>query len=99
MGVLSSTVTSEPGGKAIGVLPRAMVLAGGEGRGKTEMQTKAVNSDTMQSIIVESMHERKTLMARLAGAGFIGLPGGFGTFEEVLEAVTWSQLGIHQKRE
>jgi uncharacterized protein (TIGR00730 family) len=42
------------------------------------------------------MHERKTLMADLAGA-FIALPGGYGTFEEFFEAVTWTQLGIHRK--
>jgi hypothetical protein len=42
------------------------------------------------------MHERKTLMADLAD-GFIALPGGYGTFEEFFEAVTWTQLGIHKK--
>ena len=46
--------------------------------------------------IVESMHERKALMADLSD-GFIALPGGFGTFEEFCEAVTWVQLGIQQK--
>ena len=46
--------------------------------------------------IVESMHERKALMAELSD-GFIALPGGFGTFEEFCEAVTWVQLGIQQK--
>lgn len=100
MGTLSAAVTAQDG-KAIGVLPRAMVLAGGEGRGPVEKPTRQVaarNTGNMRSIVVESMHERKTLMARLAGAGFVGLPGGFGTFEEVLEAVTWSQLGIHMKR-
>ncbi|KAG8892326.1 hypothetical protein FRB99_002801 [Tulasnella sp. 403] len=100
MGIVSSSVLTN-GGNAIGVLPRAMVNAGGEGRGKVEGGPKqpldAVNSANMQSIVVESMHERKTTMARLAGDGFIALPGGFGTFEEVLEAITWSQLGIHQK--
>lgn len=42
------------------------------------------------------MHERKVEMAKLA-CGFIGLPGGLGTFEEILEVTTWSQLGIHSK--
>jgi uncharacterized protein (TIGR00730 family) len=47
-------------------------------------------------IIVESMHERKAIMASLADA-FIALPGGFGTLEELFEVITWSQLGIHTK--
>jgi len=46
--------------------------------------------------IVHSMHERKTMMAELSD-GFIALPGGFGTFEEFCEIVTWAQLGLHQK--
>jgi len=96
MGALSTAVTTS-GGQAIGVLPRAMVLAGGEGRGPVERRVEAVNSSNMKSIVVDSMHERKTLMAKIAGSGFIGLPGGFGTFEEILEAITWSQLGIHAK--
>lgn len=43
------------------------------------------------------MHERKQEMA-VRSSAFIGLPGGFGTYEEVLEVITWSQLGIHRKR-
>jgi hypothetical protein len=46
--------------------------------------------------VVASMHERKMRMAELADA-FIALPGGYGTFEEFWEAVTWTQLGIHRK--
>ena len=46
--------------------------------------------------LVASMHERKALMASLAD-GFVALPGGLGTLEEVLEILTWAQLGIHQK--
>ena len=46
--------------------------------------------------IVSSMHERKALMASLSDA-FIALPGGFGTFEEFFEVVTWTQLGLHRK--
>ena len=42
------------------------------------------------------MHERKSLMADLSD-GFIALPGGFGTIEEILEIITWSQLGMHRK--
>jgi uncharacterized protein (TIGR00730 family) len=46
--------------------------------------------------VVESMHERKALMADLSDA-FIALPGGFGTFEEFCEILTWTQLGLHRK--
>ena len=46
--------------------------------------------------VVESMHERKALMAKLAD-GFIAMPGGLGTFDEFFEAITWTQLGIHLK--
>jgi uncharacterized protein (TIGR00730 family) len=46
--------------------------------------------------VVESMHQRKALMAELSDA-FIALPGGFGTFEEFCEIVTWAQLGLHGK--
>ena len=49
-------------------------------------------------VVVNSMHERKVEMATRAG-GFLGLPGGYGTYEEVFEVVTWTQLGIHDKRE
>ena len=47
-------------------------------------------------IIVDSMHERKAKMINLAD-GFIAMPGGFGTFEELFEIITWQQLGFHQK--
>ena len=50
-----------------------------------------------RQVIVGSMHERKVEMAERSG-GFLGLPGGFGTYEEVFEVVTWTQLGIHDKR-
>jgi uncharacterized protein (TIGR00730 family) len=46
--------------------------------------------------VVDSMHERKALMASLAD-GFVALPGGLGTLEEILEILTWAQLGIHRK--
>ena len=72
------------GGEVIGVMPRAMVEKERANRGLTELR------------IVGSMHERKALMADLSDA-FIALPGGYGTLEELLEAVTWSQLGIQQK--
>jgi uncharacterized protein (TIGR00730 family) len=72
------------GGEVIGVMPRMLVDKEIAHRGLTELR------------IVPSMHERKAMMADLSDA-FIALPGGFGTFEEFCEIVTWAQLGIHSK--
>ena len=49
-----------------------------------------------QQHVVNTMHERKTLMAEMSD-GFVGLPGGMGTFDELVEIVTWAQLGLHAK--
>jgi uncharacterized protein (TIGR00730 family) len=83
MGVLADAALAA-GGEAIGVIPEALVAREIGHNGLTRLH------------VVRSMHERKTLMADLADA-FIALPGGYGTFEEFFEAVTWTQLGIHQK--
>ncbi|KAG8953989.1 hypothetical protein FRC04_000973 [Tulasnella sp. 424] len=105
MGIVSNAVIQH-GGSVTAVALRAMVLVGGEGHGPVERgnvvglssdPVPAVNEGNHKSIVVESIHQRKILMARLAGGGFVGLPGGFGTFEEVLGAITWNKLGIHKK--
>jgi hypothetical protein len=83
MGVIADAVLAA-GGEAIGVIPRGLAVREVEHRGLTETH------------IVHSMHERKALMADLSD-GFIALPGGFGTFEEFCEIITWAQLGIHHK--
>lgn len=72
------------GGEVIGVIPQAIVDREIAHRGVTELR------------VVNSMHERKAMMADLSDA-FMAMPGGFGTFEEFCEALTWSQLGIHKK--
>jgi hypothetical protein len=72
------------GGTVIGVIPQRLADREVAHGGLTELH------------VVSSMHERKMLMAELADA-FIALPGGYGTFEEFWEAVTWTQLGIHRK--
>jgi uncharacterized protein (TIGR00730 family) len=72
------------GGEVIGIIPKSLVAKEIAHRNLTELQ------------IVESMHERKKLMADRADA-FLALPGGFGTWEEFSEAVTWSQLGLQRK--
>lgn len=74
----------EAGGKVIGVIPRALATKELAHAGLTEQH------------VVETMHERKWKMAELADA-FLALPGGFGTFEEFCEVLTWAQLGMHVK--
>ena len=77
------------GGTVIGVIPEALM-------GK-EVAGRAVDHRTLTHIeVVDSMHTRKARMAELAD-GFIALPGGFGTFEEFCEVLTWGQLGFHVK--
>lgn len=83
MGAVASA-TLAAGGKVVGVLPRALMEREGAHEGLTDLH------------IVDSMHERKALANDLAD-GFLALPGGLGTFEELLEAATWGQLGIHRK--
>ncbi|KAH9890609.1 hypothetical protein C8Q73DRAFT_704980 [Cubamyces lactineus] len=100
MGAVSNAVI-EAGGSVTGVAPFAMVAAGGEvdqskGVHKPHIQLKANGSDKVETIVVNSMHERKAEMAKRSCA-FIALPGGYGTFEEVLEVICWSQVGIHSK--
>lgn len=73
------------GGHAIGVIPEALLAREIGHPGLPDLR------------VVGSMHERKALMADLSDA-FVALPGGFGTFEELCEAITWTQLGIHRKR-
>jgi len=106
MGFVSDTVLSE-GGRAVGVIPSAMVRAGGEGKNASPdavPQSKSGYSETLSKmqreglevVVTPSMHARKVEMASRSSA-FIGLPGGYGTFEEVMEVVTWTQLRIHTK--
>jgi uncharacterized protein (TIGR00730 family) len=84
MGHLADAVLAA-GGHAIGVIPDALLAREIGHSGLPDLR------------VVGSMHERKALMADLSDA-FVALPGGFGTFEELCEAITWTQLGLHQKR-
>ena len=83
MGVLADAALAG-GGRVIGVIPRALAEKEIAHTGLSEMH------------VVGSMHERKALMADLADA-FLTLPGGFGTWDEFCEALTWSQLGLQKK--
>jgi len=83
MGVLADAALAQ-GIEVIGVIPRPLATKELAHTGLTQMH------------VVASMHERKALMASLVD-GFVAMPGGLGTFEETLEVLTWSQLGIHRK--
>jgi len=83
MGVLADAVLAA-GGRVIGVIPESLVAKEMAHAGLTEQH------------IVGSMHERKTMMVQRAD-GFVALPGGAGTFEEIFETWTWAQLGMHKK--
>ena len=77
------------GGEVIGVIPEA--LAGTDGRGG-----EVANHDCTQLHVVKDMHERKAAFTRLSD-GFLTIPGGVGTMDELWEAVSWAQLGYHAK--
>jgi len=83
MGIVADAVLAA-GGEVTGVIPEALVAREIAHDGLTDLR------------IVSSMHERKTTMADLA-EGFVALPGGWGTWEELFEMVTWAQLGLHRK--
>jgi len=83
MGILADAVL-KGGGKVIGVIPQSLVDKEVAHHGLTELH------------VVSSMHERKSLMAVLSD-GFVAMPGGYGTLEEIVEVLTWGQLQFHRK--
>lgn len=83
MGVLADAVRAQ-GGETIGVIPRSLV------------ERELADLHLTELRIVESMHERKALMAELS-SGFVALPGGYGTLDELFEILTWAQLKFHHK--
>lgn len=83
MGAIADAVLAD-GGEVIGVIPQSLAT------------TELLHPGVADMRVVASMHARKALMAELSDA-FVALPGGFGTFEEFFEVVTWSQLGLHRK--
>ncbi len=88
MGVIADACLGA-GGTVIGIIPEALI-------GK-EVAGRVVDHRGLTRLeVVDSMHTRKARMAELAD-GFIALPGGFGTFEEFCEVLTWGQLGFHVK--
>jgi uncharacterized protein (TIGR00730 family) len=83
MKVVADTALAH-GGEVIGVMPDALIAR------------EIGHPDLAELRVVASMHERKALMADLSD-GFVALPGGFGTIEELVEIATWAQLGLHTK--
>jgi uncharacterized protein (TIGR00730 family) len=83
MGALADEVL-KAGGKVVGVIPKQLEGREAAHRGLTELK------------VVGSMHEREQMMFDLSD-GFVAFPGGFGTMEEIIEMITWKQMGIHGK--
>jgi len=83
MGIVADAVL-QAGGRVIGVIPRMLI------------ERELAHPGITRQHVVDTMHERKTLMAEMSDA-FVGLPGGMGTFDELVEIVTWAQLGLHAK--
>jgi uncharacterized protein (TIGR00730 family) len=83
MGTLADEALAR-GGEVIGVMPRQL------------MEREIAHRSLTDLHVVATMHERKALMAELADA-FVALPGGIGTLEELVEMITWAQLGLHAK--
>jgi hypothetical protein len=83
MGVVADAAL-EAGGWVTGVIPHFLA------------QWEVAHRNLSELIFTETMHERKAIMAELAG-GFVALPGGFGTLDELFEILTWAQLRLHQK--
>ena len=83
MGAVASGALAE-GGEVIGVIPKALCNA------------EVANHDCTELVVAEDMHERKAAFTRLSD-GFVTIPGGVGTMDELWEAVSWAQLGYHAK--
>ncbi len=100
--IASRGITLVYGGGKVGLMGRVAdgaIAAGGQAIGVIthELQLKEIGHDRLTELrVVDSMHERKKMMADQADA-FIALPGGVGTFDELFEILTWAQLGIHSK--
>ncbi|MCP3026992.1 TIGR00730 family Rossman fold protein [Halobacillus sp. A5] len=83
MGIMADAIL-EHGGRVTGVMPTPL------------FEKEIVHEGVTTFIEVDTMHQRKEKMSQLAD-GFIALPGGFGTLEELFETITWAQIGLHEK--
>lgn len=107
MGEIARTLVSLAGPDSVhGIIPDALIQFEQEGRPGTVNESDRSSSIDPnvygQTTIVPDMHTRKQLMAKKVmeggpGSGFVALSGGYGTMEELMEVITWNQLGIHGK--
>lgn len=82
-----STAVQENGGNVLGIIPNFLIPTEGEWD---------TSSDNLEIVVTPNMHKRKQIMFEQSDA-FIALPGGIGTLEEIVEIITWAQLGRHEK--
>ena len=83
MGILADTILNR-GGEVIGIMPKGLV------------DKEVAHNNLTELKVVDNMHQRKALMHEMSD-GFIAMPGGYGTLDEIFEALTWGQLEIHKK--
>ncbi|KAJ7711283.1 hypothetical protein B0H16DRAFT_1343905 [Mycena metata] len=95
MGLVSDAVL-EGGCSVTGIIPRSISISGSEGTPKEDSYANANERPTLKEIIVNSMTERKSEMAKRVD-GFFGLPGGFGTIDEIVDVITWTQRNLYSK--
>lgn len=88
MGTIAATV-ADAGGRVTGILPGVL-------QGKERPEAASIGQSYGELILVETMHERKAVMAERSDA-YIVMPGGYGTLDELFETITWGQLGIQRK--
>ena len=103
MGEIARTLVSLSGVEAVlGIIPEALIKYEQEGASATDAKNTIDEKVYGRTTVVPDMHTRKQLMAKKVmeggpGSGFVALSGGFGTLEELMEVITWNQLGIHSK--
>ncbi len=104
MGELARTLVSLSGPSSVhGIIPEALIQYEQEGPSPSPSARNHLDANVYgKTTVVKDMHTRKQLMAKHVieggpGSGFVALSGGFGTLEELMEVVTWNQLGIHER--
>ncbi len=103
MGEIARTLVSLSGVEAVqGIIPEALIKYEQEGASATDAKNTIDKKVYGRTTVVPDMHTRKQLMAKKVveggpGSGFVALSGGYGTLEELMEVITWNQLGIHSK--
>ena len=103
MGEIAKTLVSLSGVEAVhGIIPEALIKYEQDGGSATDAKNTINEKVYGTTTVVPDMHTRKQLMAKRVmeggpGSGFVALSGGYGTLEELMEVITWNQLGIHSK--